>query len=1094
MKKAIPLFFVSLLAVITLHAQKYEWVETLGATNSDGGRSIITDAKGNVYILGQFIGTVDFDPGAGTANLTSVGNSDVFIQKMDPNGNLLWVKSFGGVSYDYPGSLTIDGIGNIYTTGSFQGTVDFDPGVGKYNLTSAGGLDVFVHKMDSSGNFIWARVFGDTLQDSGLSITTDAAGNVYTTGAFGGTVDFNPGVGALSYTASGNLDVFIQKLSSTGNFLWAKAFGGISFERGTAIRIDGQGNIITAGRFKGTVDFNPGTASFNLTSASTHSNDIFIQKLNSFGNFVWAKAIGGQRSESLNSMALDSFGNIYSTGWFAGTVDFDPWGGGAYHTSIGSQTRDIFVMKMSSAGSYLWVRVMGAKLTDEGISLALDNSYNIYTAGNFWGTVDFDPGLGTTNLTAPLNGALFVQKLNSSGNFVWAKSYGGQLGSVSAGAITLYNSGNVYTTGSFQGTSDFNPGTGTDNRTSSGSWDIYIHKLGTCPVITGTDTISACDSYTWIDGITYTSSNYTATYDTISYAGCDSAVSLYLTINHSSSGVDTVTACGSYTWINGNTYTTSTNTAKDTLTNAAGCDSILTLNLTIDHPHSVIDTINACSSYTWIDGVTYTTSNYSARDTLTSFAGCDSVVSLHLTINHPNTGVDTVTACDSYIWIDGKTYTSSNYTAKDTLTNTTGCDSVVTLNLTINHSSSGVDTVTACGSYTWIDGNTYTTSTKTAKDTLTNVTGCDSVVTLNLTINPANSGTDTVMACDSYTWINGKTYTASNNTAKDTLTNVTGCDSVVTLNLTINPANSGTDTVMACDSYTWINGKTYAASNNTAKDTLTNVTGCDSVVTLHLTINYSGSSMDTITACDSYTWINGKTYTASNNTAKDTLTNATGCDSVVTLNLTLNHSNAGTDTISACNPYTWIDGITYTASNSTATYTMTNAAGCDSVVRLDLTIDTVNVSVTQNGASLTADETSAAYQWLGCQAITPIPGAIHQSYTPAADGDYAVEVTVRGCTDTSICYTVTGVGILENDFENELQLYPNPTDGKFTIDLGHVHSAISVTVRDLNGKTVQTNAFEDSRIVNLSLKEPSGVYLLMIESGQKKAVIRLVLE
>ncbi|MDA9781809.1 FG-GAP repeat protein [Schleiferiaceae bacterium] len=319
--------------------------------------------------------------------------------------------------------------------------------------------------------------------------------------------------------------------------------------------------------------------------------------------------------------------------------------------------------------------------------------------------------------------------------------------------------------------------------------------------------------------------------------------------------------------------------------------------------YTITDTITSCGPYTWIDGVTYTSSNYTATDTLVSASGYDSIVSLHLTINSSNTGIDLITACDSYTWIDGNTYTANNNTATYTLTNAAGCDSVVTLDLTINSSNTGTDVITACDSYTWIDGNTYTASNTTATHTLTNAAGCDSIVTLNLTINSSNTGTDVITACDSYTWIDGNTYTTSNNTATYTLTNAAGCDSVVSLdlNLTINSSNTGTDVITACDSHTWIDGNTYTANNNTATYTLTNVAGCDSVVTLDLTINSSSTGTDVITACDAYTWIDGNTYTASNNTATYTLTNTAGCDSLAMLDLTINGPDyIGADTINVC--------------------------------------------------------------------------------------------------------------------------------------------------------------------------------------------------
>ncbi|MFN5911625.1 MAG: beta strand repeat-containing protein, partial [Bacteroidota bacterium] len=355
---------------------------------------------------------------------------------------------------------------------------------------------------------------------------------------------------------------------------------------------------------------------------------------------------------------------------------------------------------------------------------------------------------------------------------------------------------------------------------------------------------------------------------------------------------------------------------------------------TQDYPVTIIDGFDAYT-YTWSPSTFLNTTNgpavtASAMTATTNYIvtatvnGCSATGSVNITVNQPSTGTDVITACDSHTWIDGVTYTASNNTATFTLTNAIGCDSLVTLNLTINNSNTGTDVVTACDSYTWIDGITYTADNSTATFVLTNAAGCDSTVTLNLTL-LNNTGTDVVTACETYTWIDGVTYTANNNTATFTLTNAAGCDSVVTLNLTINNSNTGTDVITACDSYTWIDGVTYTANNNTATFILTNVAGCDSLVTLNLTINNSNTGTDVITACDAYTWIDGVTYTASNNSATFTLTNAAGCDSVVTLNLTINNSTTGTDVITACDSYTWIDGVTYTASNNSATFTLTNA-------------------------------------------------------------------------------------------------------------------------------------------------------------------------
>ncbi len=266
--------------------------------------------------------------------------------------------------------------------------------------------------------------------------------------------------------------------------------------------------------------------------------------------------------------------------------------------------------------------------------------------------------------------------------------------------------------------------------------------------------------------------------------------------------------------------------------------------------------------------------------------------------------------------------------------------------------------VNECNSYNSPSGKTWTES-GTYVDTIPNIAGCDSIITINLVLGESNTGTDVQSACDSYTWIDGNTYTESNNTATYTLTNLAGCDSVVTLNLTILESTSGTDVQTACDSYTWIDENTYTESNNTATYTFTNQAGCDSVVTLNLTIVESSSSTDVQTACDSYTWIDGNTYTESNNTATYTLSNAAGCDSVVTLNLTLNEITFSSITETSTGSYTSPSGQIWNESNIYID-TISNVAGCDSIITINLTINTTSVSqpINLNGINYYPNPTS----------------------------------------------------------------------------------------------------------------------------------------
>jgi hypothetical protein len=484
--------------------------------------------------------------------------------------------------------------------------------------------------------------------------------------------------------------------------------------------------------------------------------------------------------------------------------------------------------------------------------------------------------------------------------------------------------------------------------------------------VSSTDQVVACNSYTWIDGVTYSASTTSPQVTLTAANGCDSIVSLDLTIDSSVSSTDQVVACNSYTWIDGVTYSASTTSPQVTLTAANGCDSIVSLDLTIDSSLSSTDQVVACNSYTWIDGVTYSASTTSPQVTLTAANGCDSIVSLDLTIDSSVSSTDQVVACNSYTWIDGVTYSASTTSPQVTLTAANGCDSIVSLDLTIDSSVSSTDQVVACNSYTWIDGVTYSASTTSPQVTLTAANGCDSIVSLDLTIDSSVSSTDQVVACNSYTWIDGVTYSASTTSPQVTLTAANGCDSIVSLDLTIDSSVSSTDQVVACNSYTWIDGVTYSASTTSPQVTLTAANGCDSIVSLDLTIDSSVSSTDQVVACNSYTWIDGVTYSASTTSPQVTLTAANGCDSIVSLDLTIDSSVSSTDQVVACNSYTWIDGVTYSASTTSPQVTLTAANGCDSIVSLDLTIDS---------------SVSSTDQVVACNSYTWIDGVTYSAST-----------------------------------------------------------------------------------------------------------------
>lgn len=470
--------FYSLLILIfantSINSQtlNFDWAKSIGGDSADISRSIAVDPSGNVYITGYFMGTADFDPGTSVNNLTSSGEEDIFIQKLNANGDLLWVRSIGGANRDIARSIAQDPYGYVYITGYFAGTADFDPSAATYNISSKGNDDVFILKLDSQGDFMWAKSMGGTSRERSYSIAVDDNGNIYTCGKFSDTADFNPGATSYNLISAEGEDVFIVRLDSNGSFIWAKSFAGSLHDVGTFITINNMGDVYVSGEFEGTTDFNPGALTFNLTSNG--SWDMYIVKLTWSGNFVWAKSFGGVDSDGINKTTLDKSGNIYTTGKFQNSVDFDP--GSGMHNLTSNGDFDIFIQKLDPSGNFLWAKSIGGTQYDQGESITTDALGNSYVTGYYQQTVDFDPGSATFPLTS--NGAedIFILKLDSSGDFSWAKSIGGTM-SDNAYSIFSDASNNLYLTGYYQSTVDFDVSSSTFNLTSNGITDVFVVKF-----------------------------------------------------------------------------------------------------------------------------------------------------------------------------------------------------------------------------------------------------------------------------------------------------------------------------------------------------------------------------------------------------------------------------------------------------------------------------------------------------------------------------------------------------------------------------------------------------------------------------------------
>ncbi|HEU4365582.1 MAG TPA: SBBP repeat-containing protein [Candidatus Krumholzibacteria bacterium] len=337
-----------------------QWAKNFGGTGGDHGYGIALDAAGNIFVTGIFNDTVDFGGGP----LVADNQTDIFLVKFDADGNHVWSQRFGDFGPDYGNAVAVDAAGNVIVCGLFQNTVDFGGGP----LISAGSYDIFVAKYDTNGLHQWSKRFGNTGPDSGTAVAADAAGNVFITGAFEGTVDFG---GGNLVNPGGGADLVLAKYDENGAHVWSQAFGAVGTQLGRALTTDAAGNAILAGFFQGSVNFGGGP----LVASSV---DIVLAKYAVNGAHIWSKKLGDVASDDAFGVTTDAASNILLTGFFTGTVDF---GGGGITSTSGSV--DLFLAKYDANGSHVWSAGYGGAGGEVGLAVAVDGPGNPVITGYF---------------------------------------------------------------------------------------------------------------------------------------------------------------------------------------------------------------------------------------------------------------------------------------------------------------------------------------------------------------------------------------------------------------------------------------------------------------------------------------------------------------------------------------------------------------------------------------------------------------------------------------------------------------------------------------------------------------------------------------
>jgi hypothetical protein len=453
------------------------WARSFGSSDVDCVNGVATDTSGNLYMVGTFTGTVDFDPGIATQLATSVGQQDMFLVKYSADGTFQWVRTIGSSQNDAAAAVVVATTGNVYLIGTFNGTVFLsNPGQTAPTHTSNGGADVLVAKYNPQGGYMWSRQIGGPGDDYGNAIALSPDGNVVLGGKFTQSVDFNPTEATESFSSAGKSDGFVTKLSSLGEYKWTLKFGGTEEDEITGVACDATYNILVAGNFSSSsISLDPVTG--GEVRDSNGGSDMFLVKFQQHGTYVWGKTIGGPADDRVTSLVGNDYGTAYMGGGFQQTVDFNPDAGADARTSGGST--DGFVTAIDATGNYKWTHTMSGTGAEIVNGLAIDKVLDVYAVGTFSGTTDFNPD-GTEDRKSPTGSAdAFLTKLGGSSSYKYTVTTGGPMDDYAKAVTVFQNSYLVYWGGGFQETADLDPRTSSEMHTSFGNYDCFLIKMTT---------------------------------------------------------------------------------------------------------------------------------------------------------------------------------------------------------------------------------------------------------------------------------------------------------------------------------------------------------------------------------------------------------------------------------------------------------------------------------------------------------------------------------------------------------------------------------------------------------------------------------------
>lgn len=960
--------------------------------------------------------------------------------------NTLWIKTQGGPSEDRADQTAFGRSGSLYATGYFNGTADFDSGPGTYTLSTLASHEVFIERLDSSGNLIWAKSLNSIAgfgYNEGNSIAVDTSENIYVTGYFMGTVDFDPGPGTYTMSSTGYYDSFIEKIDSAGNFIWAKSIGSSSgYESGTGICLDDSGNVYSIGACEGSIDLDPNAGQYFLSGYT------YVQKLSPGGNFVWAKTWGYECTGKY--ITADQASGVYIAGIYKGMMDFDPDAGTYYLTSYGNGTYyNPFIEKLNTSnGSISWANTIDGPGTNDLNAIVADRLGGVIVTGQFADSLDFDPGPTKFELHAAGNYDAFIEKFDAvNGNKVWAVRDGG-VSTDYGQSVAVDTLGNVYITGLVDGPADYDPGPGVYTVNGLGA---FIQKL------------DASGHLVWVRNIT----------------------GQIMNINVSTDRLGNVAASGGF-WSTADLDPGPAIQNFSATNPGSGTKDIFIIKMIQDICSNMALVVDSVSN------VTCTNQGYTA---LHSTGGLSQYTYTWTTSPAVNTPTVSFTMPGMY----GITTTDGNSCTRTTTLLING----PTLQTGFDLDADMVNSTFRNGfsSYIWLDA--FNNGCMPASGSLRLV--MDTVLLYNGATPPPDQ-----ISGDTLSWnFSGINYSSAH---------LTPTISVTTSSLTPQNYYASVQTIatpVAGDADTVNNRKNYLVYVHNAYDpneksvypsgectphyVLKNQkltyairfqnTGNSDAINIHVSDSLSPAlNLNSLRVLNSshplYTEIlNG-------HVVKFNFNNIHLASSAINESLSHGHvifeispdTNSGNNTVVNNKANIYFDYNAPVVTNTTSNTLVSS-------------MPQANVTISQSGGVLTSSIAGSSYQWIDCTNGAPVSGATSQTLSAVSGGNYAVVVNYLGCMDPSPCYeAVVSTGLSELSVDNGIQVFPNPTNGIFTVQQSLVSDIINVNIYDYTGRMIQSVRKENTDRANIDLKGPEGIYFVKVKSGEDEKTFKIIRE